>query len=533
MSSGMPMAPSKQEERTPSVKSAKLDLAAVPPQSFRRTDRIERWRFWAPLGLVAVFGIWRGADSWIEDTPGRVWHSPGPLATAHAVYDSQCSVCHAAFSPVSSSNWLALGLGQTHAADGRCMECHEGVNHHGKDKAGQAPSCPACHIEHRGREARLVRTPDGHCTSCHANLHNFSSGGADATLADVSGFTKERHPEFRALIGSGADTRRLKFNHKLHLTPGFRRTENGDPFTLEMVDPRYQTLYGSRGEMKEPVRLECKSCHQLDSRDFPLPADVRGTLPGNAVMPARPPGATMLPIVYEQHCQACHPLSFESSDGMKGALGGAVTPHRQQPDQIRQYLEAYYLQKMERSQPEILNQPFPPLPGKPANPQRQLLQKELTNRVERAEQQLYLSQKICGECHYTTTPIAKIPANHLNELRIAPTNIPEVWFRQADFTHTPHRQVDCLACHEGADTRQETANTSSTARAPRPVLPGIENCLRCHSASSPGGGARQDCVACHKYHNGDHPLSGPGAAARAGPNAGKRSIERFLEPSNP
>jgi hypothetical protein len=201
MSSGMPMAPSKQEERTPSVKSAKLDLAAVPPQSFRRTDRIERWRFWAPLGLIAVLGIWRGADSWIEDTPGRVWHSPGPLATAHAVYDNQCSVCHAAFSPVSSSNWLALGLGQTHAADGRCMECHEGVNHHGKDKAGQAPSCPACHIEHRGREARLVRTPDGHCTSCHANLHNFSSGGADATLADVSGFTKERHPEFRALIG--------------------------------------------------------------------------------------------------------------------------------------------------------------------------------------------------------------------------------------------------------------------------------------------------------------------------------------------
>ena len=29
-----------------------------------------------------------------------------------------------------------------------------------------------------------------------------------------------------------------------------------------------------------------------------------------------------------------------------------------------------------------------------------------------------------------------------------------------------------------------------------------------------GGGARHSCTDCHRYHNGDHPLQGRGAAAR-------------------
>ena len=48
----------------------------------------------------------------------------------------------------------------------------------------------------------------------------------------------------------------------------------------------------------------------------------------------------------------------------------------------------------------------------------------------------------------------------------------------------------------------------------RPGIRGIETCRKCHgptSADKPG--VRADCVDCHRYHNGDQPLHGRGAAA--------------------
>jgi hypothetical protein len=275
----------------------------------------------------------------------------------------------------------------------------------------------------------------------------------------------------------------------------------------------------------EPLRLQCQSCHQLDSRDFPLPPEAIKDLPRNAVTPARPPGATMLPIVYEQHCQGCHPLAFEAAGAAGQDWVGIVAPHRQQPSEVRRFLEAYYLEQLRKSQPGAFQQPFPPLPGQPPSPAQQLLAGAIKERVERAEKQLYLGKKVCSECHFTSPAPEQLASDKLVELKIAPTQVPEVWLTRANFTHTPHRMLDCLACHLGAATRDEL---TSGQRVP-PALPGIDNCLNCHSPSSPSGGARQDCVACHRYHDGDHPLTGKGAAARAGPNAWKRSIRQFIE----
>ena len=147
----------KPEDRRQPDKSDKLDLAYVAPDSFRRKGDIERWRFWLPLVLVPIFALWRVGDAWLEDMPERSWHSPGHLATAHVLYDNQCSACHADFSPVSAGNWLATGLGRTHAADAQCSECHESSNHHAAEKADRKPACTSCHLEHRGRTASLVR----------------------------------------------------------------------------------------------------------------------------------------------------------------------------------------------------------------------------------------------------------------------------------------------------------------------------------------------------------------------------------------
>ena len=156
--------------------------------------------------------------------------------------------------------------------------------------------------------------------------------------------------------------------------------------------------------------------------------------------------------------------------------------------------------------------------------------------MQRAEQQLYLGKKVCGECHYSSLPPAEANAYRwmmLGELRIEPTQIPEVWFQKANFTHTPHRMLDCPACHPGADARQEVERPAASEPGQRVLLPGIDICLTCHNSNSPGGGARQDCVACHRYHDGDHPLTGPGAAARAGPHANTRSIREFIDAGRP
>ena len=106
------------------------------------------------------------------------------------------------------------------------------------------------------------------------------------------------------------------------------------------------------------MRLECRSCHQLDSRDFAPTREVLTDVPRNAVMPARPPGATMLPIVYEQHCQGCHPLTFERPEGANSVWQGTVVPHRQQPAQIRRLIETFYLNRLQEEQTRVATTAF-------------------------------------------------------------------------------------------------------------------------------------------------------------------------------
>ena len=199
----------------------------------------------------------------------------------------------------------------------------------------------------------------------------------------------------------------------------------------------------------------------------------------------------MLPIVYEQHCQACHPLTFERAEGANVDWQAAVVPHRQQPGQIRRFLEVFYLDRLQRSKPNLLQQPFPPLPGKPVQPEQRILAEVVYDRVQRAEQQLYVGKKVCGECHYSKTGPERDLLDPLKDLKIEPTQVPEVWFEKANFTHTPHRLFRLFpACHPEADRGHAEMDAARRAASLFSIvmLPDIENCLNCHSPSSPGGG---------------------------------------------
>src|SRR5262249_46312805 len=124
----------------------------------------------------------------------------------------------------------------------------------------------------------------------------------------------------------------------------------------------------------------------------------------------------------------------------------------------------------------------------------------------------------CGLCHlYESRPGGKAPAP------IRPVNVPPVWYTHGRFSHQAHRALGWLECHEGAE--KSTKNTDG-------LLPGVKNCQTCHAGAATRGGGKQggvrhDCVTCHRYHNGDSPEAGLGAAARGA--KARRTVREFLD----
>ena len=93
--------------------------------------------------------------------------------------------------------------------------------------------------------------------------------------------------------------------------------------------------------------------------------------------------------------------------------------------------------------------------------------------------------------------------------RIIPPAMPDVWLPHATFNHAAHRAVACLECHPGA--------TTSIDRDRKILLPDIKTCRSCHSEHPTAvdfakQSVRFTCTTCHRYHNGDRPYSGIGAA---------------------
>ena len=226
-------------------------------------------------------------------------------------------------------------------------------------------------------------------------------------------------------------------------------------------------------------------------------------------MPPRGSGAYMLPITYEVHCLACHPLTFDSKKET------VAVPHRLQPDHIHDFLRGFYANEALSENPAFFERRVPskrPLPGKVALDEDVTLRKAIADKVVLAEKTLYLGKRTCGECHHYEEP------GLISPKRIVPTKVPTIWFEHAKFDHLPHRSVTCRECHPkayGTDGSGKMTHTGSTLSSDI-LIPGIDNCLRCHAPSTKSaGGARFDCVECHRYHNGDNPLQGLGAKARS------------------
>ncbi len=486
--------------------TGKQRAVRIPLDYFKQADGLTRWKLGlTALALVLALSWW--ASGFVTSDEGRLRYARGPVASVHATWEANCEACHAPFSPINGAHWSTPILGKAQESNSRCENCHAGPAHHASQKKRETPSCGGCHHDHQGRDASLVRLPD-------RNLAAHMDGKPQYQVS-ITHFDRDHHPPFRLEKDPG----RLKFNHKIHLANGMEgaKWKLGDIRNQkERARYRQQQPAGQRDDAAL-VQLTCLACHVLDRADL--------STAGLTGLPLRAAGDLMLPIDYENHCRACHALTFEPRSPE------LTIPHRLQPRQVHDFLWGAYaeeeLGKKDRDLPKPLRRP---MPGTNVREEEKGIRKELgtklagkmeaflyLDKLEDADKKVFLGKQTCGECHvYERSGSQVVPD------RIVPTQVPEVWFKHAVFSHAPHRALDCLACHAQAKTSAVSADV---------LLPGIDTCFQCHRSQriadgKTRGGARFDCTECHRYHHGDNPLEGIGAAKR-GVNV-KRSIEGFL-----
>jgi len=233
------------------------------PIDYAQAYRLDRAfdRRWLTLGAAAAsLAALAGLVAAGRTTAFR----PGPVSAAHAsaAGAAACNACHVPF---------------TGPADARCAGCHAGHAVHRPTQAS-TPSCGGCHFEHRGLES-LTRVPDGRCVDCHGGLE-LASGSRATFASSVTGFGAG-HPDFSLTLdgrrlplaeAAGADPAALEFGHAEHLRP--LKTTDGQ-VQLGCRDCHEGTSgWAAREGRMAPVSYErhCASCHPL-TFDPALPAE--------------------------------------------------------------------------------------------------------------------------------------------------------------------------------------------------------------------------------------------------------------------
>jgi hypothetical protein len=513
-------------------------VARIDRGYYTRPSLMRSWRGWLTLaGLLTAVG-W---CAWgLLDQPRH--HAPGPVAAAHARWERDCQACHIPFAPIKDDTLFTTASTRT-AGDAKCEACHKPAAHHPLQLAAEVGSCGSCHVDHRGRAADISRVADRTCTACHADIASHRRqpppGGPETTLpadaASITRFDDEHHPAFASLA---KDPGQLKFSHGRHMTAGlvFGGPSKAAPLTYAMLDADERARLMPRDAgAADLVQLSCNSCHEFASAS--AADETRLTTTALAAAPA---GAYPLPVSFERHCVACHPLPYDPADPAKRL------PHGLEPEPMQQRLVAAMLEESAAGR-AALDAPLPPR-ALPANPPEPALPETIRTQVrDRVEKARGFTRGVCGKCHEAVDaplPVASLlrgpvgPTAASGEaetetwFRVPPVGVPDVWLKKARFNHVPHRGVDCRGCHEAAYPAVASGAASPLDNA-IVMIAGRESCTGCHAPSGLDasgktvGGVRFDCVECHGYHGlGPHDATVAAGAPGAGlesPRAALRS----------
>ncbi|HET6574314.1 MAG TPA: hypothetical protein VFG68_11960 [Fimbriiglobus sp.] len=519
---------------TSKQKSARIDWGYFNRRG--QLARVRRWLWVAALAVVvAPLLLATVAAAWTGDPPAPLAAiaSRGPLTSPHAAWDNRCDACHVPFEPINGDGWRARLFGEpvpTVRAAVRCEGCHAGPPHHPNERPESVAGCADCHRDHRGRDASLVRLADETCVRCHGDLdQHYRDPSTIRVHRAITGFADPgAHPEFRPVASPADHARTLKFSHATHM-PGALTKK---PLAEMIPDAAQRTRYAELLKAADGQAARwCAACHQLDAGRGDSSADLvrqlLGGLPREPLQPPRAAGEHFLPINYESHCQACHPLTFETPRGW------VTAPHRVQPDELDRFLRETFAGMFLADELKKLPEPdrgpgrVDPRPTEPEpRTLRERVERALADSMRLAQQRLYVGAQTCEKCHHYAERRADNPQF---PVRITPVSTPTVWMTRARFDHTPHRAVDCRHCHRRASSTGEDESIRSGGplgleyRHP-PDLPGVAVCRECHS---PAGGVRHGCTDCHVYHHADRGLQGRGSPARA-PSASHPNAQSFL-----
>ncbi len=539
--------------------TAKQRALRVPLDYAYQLHWVGRWKIsltvFATM-LTVAYCVWAGLTPEGKQTQ----LNPGPLAGVHSAWEQDCEACHKPGVPLRGdadgtqlvSQWLTRWTGTPasdaasaepakfyHSGDEKCSNCHLGPAHHSLQIDAEIPSCAACHRDHKGTMADINRPDDRECNMCHANIGQHRLAEADVPgfkvrtddekIKNVTAFAIGAHPEFRTVEQPDPGT--IRFSHGLHLLPGQalegalgKQTSDGKLIgkKLEDIPEGMRHLYQKNDAGY--VTLDCDNCHKLEANENKF-----GTVPSA--------GAYMQPIVFEQHCQACHPLEIKVAQGGSGAVAQELPSGEKEPTEIdltvphglqgKELLAAVEL-ALQRSKVDVAPQalttrdPLRQIPGQPlaaiGSEFSNVSQKVLTD----------LRHASCALCH--GPPVKTDHPDH----DIAPANLPAVWFKNGKFDHSAHRALTCVECHEGAAAKrvpmpqdaESSANSNLSLLDHETVmLPKLAKCVSCHAP----GGARFDCAECHRYHSIEDPPHSLGAEKRGAKL--RMSREQFMFPS--
>ncbi len=435
--------------------------------------------------------------------------STGPLAMAHASFESDCEQCHQNFTPIDSRgsrlDWALVGLDSRESIghiEAACQECHRVGDHHratmNADWQLEDQDCAGCHIDHQGRNHDLTSVAAKTCVACHGDLNTGCSGSPNVR-ASVTRFDGPQHGDFASLQQGDPGT--VKFDHHQHMLPG--QVSGGDKgaFTIEMLDPSQRARYGKPGQdASSPVMLDCSSCHEMAGNP-----DSTNSLIADGEL-----GRYMKPISFDKHCAACHAIHPEPATADSTPL-----PHAVPWSKIDLLLAATI------SGARATNQARTPRDDSQTTPQPgQGLGTAAANDADVSAVDVNLARSMieskCLQCHDAAAITDEAIASSLEGT--GQPMIPARWLKHGLYDHAAHRRIDCRYCHAAA-----YGNEGST-QPPRDqesvMISGIDSCTGCHRdadaptptsitlAGSMLGGqptwASDNCMLCHRYHT---PLS--------------------------
>ena len=415
----------------------------------RRRLRSKKIAQWSTLVISLGFVAW----TWLPGS--RSVYQADSVSVAHTQFDQDCSTCHdRAFRAVRR---LWGDAGHLSVSDQTCTSCHAGTDHHPPHATSEG--CAECHREHRGRQV-LAHVSNNQCTKCHADIKSVK---ADSRLENVSDLFAS-HPEFALWREQRSDPGTVQFNHAGH---------------LQLAPEDFRSLGGFGSLVKQLQQQQCNYCHQVD-----------------------PAGRYMLPVRYDNHCKACHPLVVPvtgrwQDEGLQKAaaiFSEKPLPHpgpNQGTSLIWAVVRDRYLDFVQKN-PQIVGNQIPaedvrPFPGKGLiQPLREDQFHWVNRQMKAAERLLFDGADGCRRCHQQVKGQPIMRPHGLPDY--ARPNIPRRWFPASQFNHHSHRHMQCLDCH---------AQAAGSTHSRDVLMPKMADCRQCHH---PQGGARTDCFACHTFH---------------------------------